>query len=98
MILLAAALLHPLFSDHVVLQRDRAIEVWGSAAPGEEIQLSLAGTSATARSDSSGRWSARLPALPAGGPYELSARTQAGLAQTVGDVQIGDVWLCSGQS
>ena len=98
MILLAAALLHPLFSDHVVLQRDRAIEVWGSAAPGEEIQLSLAGTNATARSDASGRWSARLPALPAGGPYELAARTQAGLAQTVGDVQIGDVWLCSGQS
>lgn len=98
MILLAAALLHPLFSDHVVLQRDRAIELWGSAAPGEEIHLSLAGTRTSARADASGRWSARLPALPAGGPHELAARTPSGLAQTVADVQVGDVWLCSGQS
>ena len=91
-------LLHSLFQDHVVLQRDQPIRVWGRATAGDRIEVSLAGASQTARADASGRWSLSLPALAAGGPYSMSARGGSGATQTVQDILIGDVWLCSGQS
>jgi len=91
-------LLHPLFADHAVLQRDRPIDIWGQARAGEEVTVTLAGTSVSVPADGGGRWRARLPPLPAGGPHVLTARTRGGTIQTVGDVQMGDVWLCSGQS
>jgi sialate O-acetylesterase len=83
-----------------VLQRGRPITVWGWAAPGETVTVSLGTTSAsaTATADPSGRWTAALPPLPAGGPYELTARAGGGVAQTAHDVLLGDVFLCSGQS
>ena len=93
-----APLLHAMFRDHAVLQRDRPILVWGRAAPGETVTVSLGGVSATATAEASGRWSAALPAVAAGGPFVLTARGSGGASQTVNDVLVGDVWLCSGQS
>jgi len=90
-------LLHPLFQDHVVLQRDRPIRVWGHAEPGQEVRVALAGKRARVRAGDDGRWQAQLPALEAGGPHVLSA-TAGGATQTAADVLVGDVWLCSGQS
>lgn len=90
-------LLHPMFQDHAVLQRDRPIAVWGQASAGTELRITLADKSVSARADASGKWHAELPALPAGGPYSLSVRGQ-GSEQTIRDVLLGDVWLCSGQS
>ena len=90
-------LLHPLFQDHAVLQRDRPIAVWGNASPGAEVKLSFAGRRVQAHADAHGRWETKLPALKAGGPYTLTASSGAA-TQTVGDVLVGDVWLCSGQS
>jgi sialate O-acetylesterase len=90
-------LLHEMFQDHAVLQRDEPIRVWCDAQPGAEVSISLAGKIAKVRADSEGRWQAQLPALKAGGPYTLSARSGA-TTQTADDILIGDVWLCSGQS
>lgn len=90
-------LLAPMFQDHAVLQRGQPIRVWGQAPAGERVDVSIAEARATARADTSGRWSARLPAMSAGGPYTLTARA-GNAAQTVNDVLVGDVWLCSGQS
>jgi sialate O-acetylesterase len=92
-----ASLLGPLFTDHVVLQRDRPINVWGDAAPGAAVSVTLAGVSASTHADVNGRWHAALPALPAGGPHSLLARSGT-REQTARDVLIGDVWLCAGQS
>jgi sialate O-acetylesterase len=93
----APPLMDALFAEHAVLQRDRPIEVYGQALAGEEITVALGDVSASGRADAQGRWTAQLPALPAGGPHELTART-ATRAQSVKDVLVGDVWLCSGQS
>ena len=49
------------------------------------------------KADAKGVWSLTLPAMPAGGPFTLGART-ASKTQTANDVLVGDVWLCSGQS
>lgn len=93
----APTLLSPVFQDHAVIQRDKPITVWGDAAPGAKIAVSLAGNSAKAVADNSGRWQAVLPALPAGGPHTLTA-TAGGHSQSASDILIGDVYLCSGQS
>lgn len=93
----ATTLLHPLFQDHAVLQRDQPIPVWGHAAPGTAVSVALAGRTVTTRADAGGRWQATLPATAAGGPYDMTVRAGQ-VTQVVRDVQMGDVWLCSGQS
>ncbi len=90
--------LSPLFTNGAVLQRDRPIPVWGSAAPGENITVELAGHTAQTVAGSDGRWTANLAALGAGGPYVLNAKTAGGQTLTRNDILLGDVWLCSGQS
>jgi sialate O-acetylesterase len=92
-----APLMSGLFVDHAVLQRDRPINVYGQTAAGEEVGVSLAGASASTKADAQGAWSLTMPAMPAGGPFVLTARTNS-RAQTAKDVLVGDVWLCSGQS
>jgi sialate O-acetylesterase len=92
------SILHPLFSDHAVLQRDRPIAVWGHAGPRERITVEFAGATARTRADARGNWRATLPSRPAGGPYVLSARSSGGASQTASDILVGDVYLCSGQS
>jgi sialate O-acetylesterase len=88
--------LHPLFTEHMVLQRDAATTVWGWTQPGREVTVALAGRTATGVSDAEGRWRVRLGALPAGGPHTMTVTGPQ--AVEVRDVLMGDVWLCSGQS
>ena len=90
--------LGPLFQDHAVLQRDRPIDVWGTAAGGERVMVTLDGNQAMATADAAGRWTAKLPAMAAGGPYTLEARAASGALRSASDILVGDVWLCSGQS
>ena len=90
-------LLHELFQDHAVLQRDQPVPVWGTADPGADVTVSLAGNTVSAEADADGHWEATLPAIPAGGPFTLVAQT-AEATQSVQDVLVGDVYLCSGQS
>lgn len=92
------SLLHPVFQNHVVLQRDAPIRLWGDAAPGARVTVQLETTQVQARADRQGHWETRLPAHTAGGPYQLKASTAKGVVQQIDDVLIGDVWLCSGQS
>lgn len=86
-----------LFSDHVVLQRQQPIPVWGWAKSGETVQVALAGQTQQAKADASGKWRLTFTPLEAGGPHTLSVQAKSGQA-TASDVLIGEVWLCSGQS
>lgn len=86
-----------LFGDHAVLQRDTAARVWGTAAPGAALTLTLNGASVTTTAATDGHWQAQLPKLPAGGPYTLSLSDGA-QTTTLNDILMGDVYLCSGQS
>ena len=61
-------LLHPMFQDHAVLQRDRPIRIYGETQPGAAVAVTLGTVSAQARAGADGRWRATLPAMPAGGP------------------------------
>lgn len=84
------------FGDHMVLQRDLPIPVWGWADPGEGVTVTLDGRSRTATAGADGRWSLRLDPHEAGGPYTLTVRGKNTLERS--DVLVGEVWLCSGQS
>ncbi len=93
----AAPLLAPVFSDHAVLQRGQPIRVWGAAQPGAGVDIDLSGATISATADARGRWSAALPAREPGEALTLSVRS-GGERQTISDLLMGDVWLCSGQS
>lgn len=85
-----------IFGDNMVLQQELPVRVWGTAAPGTEVAVSLARQKASCRTDASGRWVAVLPPLPAGGPHTLVV--EGGTRREFHNVLIGEVWLASGQS
>jgi sialate O-acetylesterase len=91
-------LLYTTFQDHAVLQRGVAVPVWGVSRPGATVTVRFAGETGRAVANGSGQWRTTLGALPAGGPYTLRAVSSAGTHETVTDVMVGDVYLCSGQS
>lgn len=85
------------FADHMVLQREAPLRVWGQARPGQPVRVAVAGQQVETRAGADGRWLARLAPLKAGGPHEL--RVSAGAEQRrVTDVLVGDVWIAAGQS
>ncbi|MGQ3052417.1 MAG: sialate O-acetylesterase [Roseateles sp.] len=88
--------LSEVFSDHMVLQRDRPLNVWGHATPGQTLSVELGGRSGTARVGTDGRWRVQLAPLPAGGPHRLVVKGDK--TAVLNDILIGDVWLLGGQS
>lgn len=98
--------LGPLYSDGMVLQRDKQLKIMGTADTGSKISVKL--LTSTCENEASaafgstvtsanGKWCVTLPALPAGGPYLMTV-SDTHESITFKDVWIGEVWLCSGQS
>ena len=88
--------LPPVLSSHMVLQRDMAVPIWGSAAPGEKVTVKFRAQEKTTEADQSGKWSVKLDALKAGGPDKLIVSGANTIA--LDDVLVGEVWVGSGQS
>ena len=82
------------FGDAMVLQRDQAVPVWGTASPGERVVVSFAGQSLEAIADAEGKWRVDLAAMEASATGRV---LQVG-EHKLTDVLVGEVWLCSGQS
>ena len=101
----AEVALHPLFTDHTVLQQGIKVPVWGTADPGEKVSVTLVEDAmsvgvkrrASSEADADGNWRVKLKRLKAGGPYTMIV-TGADNVVTVHDVLIGEVWIGSGQS
>lgn len=87
-----------MFSDHMVLQRDMKVPIWGTAAPKAKVSVKLDDNAAkTAEADADGKWKVALDPLEAGGPHELTvAAGNESLKLT--DILVGEVWIASGQS
>ena len=86
-----------IFSDHMVLQRDTPVRIWGSASPGEKVNVKFGSQSLSGTAGKDGAWAVVLAPLKANSnPQELTVAGNNTL--TLADILIGDVWLCSGQS
>ncbi|WP_310397776.1 sialate O-acetylesterase [Hymenobacter sp.] len=86
-----------LVGDHMVLQRDQPLPLWGWAGPGEAVSVTFRGKAYAATTGGpAGKWTVTLPPTPAGGPYALLIKGSNEVR--VADVLVGDVWLAAGQS
>ena len=87
-----------IFTDHMVLQRDQPLPVWGWAAPGRVVTVEVGPHSARTRTNEEGRWRLTLPPLESG-KVPLTMTVKAGNEKIrLTDILVGEVWLCSGQS
>lgn len=86
-----------LIADHMVLQRDQKIKLWGWADKREKLTVTLGANSLKTRADKEGKWSVELPPMSAGGPLSLIIQGKEE-TRIVSDILVGDVWICSGQS
>ncbi|MFL1013221.1 sialate O-acetylesterase [Flavisericum labens] len=85
-----------LFSDGMVLQRNKPIPVWGWAKPNEKITVSFKNQKLKTKADKTGKWKVVLKAEKAGGPFSMNVQGKNNIV--LDDVLIGEVWICSGQS
>ncbi len=85
-----------IFSDHMVLQRDMRLPVWGWADPGEQIAVLFGDQTHKTTADGEGNWRVTLEPLSLGEPRMMVVEGKNRLQ--VNDILIGEVWLCSGQS
>lgn len=93
---IAEVKLPKLVGSGMVMQRDAAVKIWGWADPGEKVTITFKGADHSTAADQQGNWQVSLPAMKAGGPFEMLVEGENTLR--LEDVLIGDVWLASGQS
>ncbi len=85
-----------IFSDDMVIQRDKPIEIWGTTTKPKPFTVSFAGVNMTVKPQKDGNWSVEFPAMKAGGPYQMKFQTDT--VFNLNNILIGDIWICSGQS
>jgi sialate O-acetylesterase len=106
----AEVTLPKILSDHMVLQRDLPVHVWGRAAPGEAVSVTFRDEHQTATTNHLGRWNVYLRPGAAGGPFEMTVKgipaevisgavsSSVSKSTVIHDILVGDVWVASGQS
>lgn len=104
---LAEVTLPSVFSDHMVLQRDRQVRIWGKAEPGEKVTVNLFQKlpktnelfADSVEADKEGGWELKLPKQPAGAVWQIEIESSKSKKRIViKDVVFGEVWVASGQS
>ena len=85
-----------LFSDGMVLQRNATVPIWGKAAPGEHVSVTIGAQTKSTTTPADGHWRVVLDPIAAGGPYQVVISGSNTIL--LSDVLVGDVWVCAGQS
>ena len=89
--------LSPLYTDGMVIQRERPIRFHGLANAGTVIKVLFDGEEQQTKAESNGEWHVTFPQKTAGGSYSAMISTGK-QRKIIRDIWIGDVWLCAGQS
>jgi len=84
------------FGDHMVLQRDAPVAIWGWASPRGIVTVSIDGSEVEVRAGSDSAWQVSIAPMQAGGPHTLSIAGADTI--TLSDILVGEVWIASGQS
>lgn len=95
--LVAELWLPSIFGDHMVIQRDMPIPVWGKAEAGATVKVALGDSQQSTTADGEGLWRVELPAQTLGDPLTLTVQSDDE-SWKASDVLVGEVWVCSGQS
>jgi len=98
--LIASATVKPasIFTDHMVLQQQSNVAIWGWAKPSTKVKINTSWNKQnyTVTADQTGKWKVKVSTPSAGGPYEMELNDSEKLVLT--DILIGEVWFCGGQS
>jgi len=85
-----------IFSDNMVIQRNKKVPVWGWCYPNEKVELVFNGQKLQTVADKTGKWKVVLQPMKTGGPFEMIIDGKSSMV--LRNIMIGEVWLCSGQS
>jgi len=85
-------------SDHMVLQQNSEVQLWGTSGIGERLKVTTSWNRQEyyTNASSTGNWKLSVSTPSAGGPYEIEVMADSTIV--LKDVLIGEVWVCSGQS
>ncbi len=84
-------------NNHMVVQRDRPVHLWGLADPQEKVTVEFRGAQASTVANALGQWSVYLPSGKAGGPFSMVIQGSNN-TRSWNDILVGDVWIAAGQS
>jgi sialate O-acetylesterase len=98
--IIASAMVKPasIFTDHMVLQQQSNVAIWGWAKPSGKVKINTSWNKQNyaVTADQTGKWKVKVTTPSAGGPYEIEFNDGEKLVLT--DILIGEVWFCGGQS
>src|SRR5699024_8608575 len=96
--LLAQVKLGSLFTDHMVLQRECKVPIWGWAEPSSSLKVKTSwhGEVKQVSTDPNGKWKVYVNTIEAGGPYQIDVENQVEV-HSLNNILLCDVLLCSGQ-
>jgi sialate O-acetylesterase len=98
--IIASATVKPasIFTDHMVLQQQSNVAIWGWAKPSGKVKINTSWNKQNyaVTADQTGKWKVKVTTPSAGGPYEIEFNDGEKLVLT--DILIGEVWFCGGQS
>ena len=82
----------------IIAQQSSKANLWGEARKSSTVKVTTSwdDRTYTTRSDGEGRWRMAIDTPSAGGPYVITF--DDGEKTTLGDILVGEVWVCSGQS
>jgi sialate O-acetylesterase len=86
------------FADHMVLQRQKAVPIWGWTTPGEEVTVEFKGQKVSAVANQAGKWMVKLTPLKVDSKAAVMSISCVSGKKTIKDILVGEVWICSGQS
>lgn len=93
---MASLSVNSIYSDHMIIQHSVSAAIWGQAATGAIVNIHFARQEIQVIA-TDGHWTANLPAVAAGGPYDLAIISQDEIIQ-IKDILAGEVWIAGGQS
>ncbi len=86
------------FSDGIVLQREKLINVWGLADPNKSVTLNFGEETKSIKADSKGKWSIKIGPLKASSESRTMTIRSGKSEVKIADIIVGEVWVCGGQS
>lgn len=87
-----------IFTDNMILQRDKPVSIWGTADPNQQVTVTFAGQIHKAITDSSGEWNTTLKKLEASAENRTLTLISGNEQKNISNILVGDVWICTGQS